>query len=45
MAQRRPRLKARRLTEEEKDEILVTLRKVIAGSPVLSSFGVEVQFS
>ena len=43
--ERVPRPKARRLTEEEKDEILATLRKVIAGSPVLSSFGVEVQSS
>ena len=43
--ERVPQPKARRLTEEEKDEILATLRKVIAGSPVLSSFGVEVQSS
>ena len=38
---RRP--KARHLAEGEKDEILATLRKAIAASPVLSSFGVEVQ--
>ncbi|MGO8749983.1 MAG: hypothetical protein ACLQNE_28895 [Thermoguttaceae bacterium] len=40
---RRP--KARHLAEGEKDEILATLRKAIAASPVLSSFGVEVQAS
>src|SRR5436853_5960600 len=36
-----PRPKARRLTETEKQDILRTLEKGIAASPVLSAFGVQ----
>jgi len=39
--ERVPRPKARRLTDTEKQDILRTLAKGIAASPVLSAFGVQ----